>query len=196
MAANSNLQARLERAEVILPSLAEPLPLFRPLPAAVPYPVEALGRILAPAAKAIASQAQCAIACAANSVLAVASLAAQGRANAMLPIGSGKLTPLSLYLMTVLESGERKSTADTFALKPVRDFERELAQAEQGEMLIYESALAAHASAAKNLHQKYKKDREALQAALVELGPAPQRPLLPILAPGGDQTFEGLFRVF
>ena len=64
-----------------------PMPLFRPLPAAPAYPVEALGPILAPAAKAIAGQAQCAIACAANSVLAVASLAAQGRANAILPIG-------------------------------------------------------------------------------------------------------------
>lgn len=173
-----------------------PMPLFRQLPPAPIYPVEALGPILAPAAKAIAEQAQCAIACAANSVLAVASLAAQGRANAMLPIGQGKPTPLSLYLLTVLESGERKSTADSFALKPVRDFERELAEAEQGERLAYQSALAAHETAAKGLHQKHKHDRAALQAALMDLGPAPLPPLLSILAPGGDQTFEGLFKIY
>lgn len=173
-----------------------PMPLFRLLPPAPVYPVDALGPILAPAAKAIAEQAQCAIACAANSVLAVASLAAQGRANAILPIGQGKPTPLSIYLMTVLESGERKSTADSFALKPVRDFERELAEAEQSERLAYQSALAAHETAAKRLHQKHKHDRATLQAALIDLGPAPLSPLLSILAPSGDQTFEGLFKIY
>jgi Protein of unknown function (DUF3987) len=173
-----------------------PMPLFRPLPAAPVYPVDALGPILAPAAKAIAGQAQCATACAANSVLAVASLAAQGRADAVLPIGQGKRTPLSLYLLTVLESGERKSTADSFALKPVREFERELAEAEQAERMTYQAATSAHDSAAKALHQKHKNDRAALQAALMDLGPAPLPPLLSILAPGGDQTFEGVFRIF
>lgn len=173
-----------------------PMPLFRPLPPAPAFPVQALGPVLSAAAKAIAGQAQCAIACAANSVLAVASLAAQGRANAELPIGPGKPTPLSLYLLTVLESGERKSTADTFALKPVREFERELAEAEAGERMAYQAAAAAHETAAKRLHQTLKNDRAALKAALMDLGPAPLPPLLSILAPGGDQTFEGLFRVY
>ena len=179
------------------PVLTEgPMPLFRPLPAAPAYPVDALGPVLAPAAKAIAGQAQCAIACAANSVLAVASLAAQGRADALLPIGQGKRTPLSLYLLTVLESGERKSTADSFALKPVRDYERELAEAEAGERMAYQAEAAAHESAAKALHAKLKNDRTALKAALLDLGPAPLPPLLSVLAPGGDQTFEGLFRIY
>jgi len=173
-----------------------PMPLFRPLPAAPTYPVDALGPVLTPAAKAIAGMAQCAIPCAANSVLAVASLAAQGRADALLPIGQGKRTPLSLYLLTVLESGERKSTADGFALKPVRDFERELAEAEAAERMAYQSAAAAHETAEKGLHQKHKHDRSALKAALMDLGPAPLPPLLSVLAPGGDQTFEGLFRIY
>lgn len=174
-----------------------PMPLYRALPPAPDYPVDALGPVLAPAAKAIAGQAQCAIACAANSVLAVASLAAQGRADAVLPIGlHGKRTPLSLYLLTVLESGERKSTADSFALKPVRDYERELAEAEQGERMTYQSAAAAHETAAKGLHQKHKSDRATLKAALMDLGPTPLPPLLSIIAPGGDQTFEGLFRIY
>lgn len=173
-----------------------PLPLYRILAAAPEYPVQALGLILAPAALAIAGQAQCAVACAANSVLAVASLAAQGRADAVLPIGQGKPTPLSLYLLTVLESGERKSTADTFALKPVRDYERELAEAEAGERQAWFIQCAAHETAAKELHRTMRKDRAALEAALHQLGAAPLPPLLSILAPGGDQTFEGLFRIY
>lgn len=178
------------------PSAEGPMPLFRPLPAAPEFPVDALGPVLAPAARAIAGQAQCAMACAANSVLAVASLAAQGRADAVLPIGQGKRTPLSLYLLTVLESGERKSTADSFALKPVRDYERELAEAEQSARLSYHAAAAAHETAAKALHGKHKNDRAALRAALMDLGPAPLPPLVSILAPGGDQTFEGVFRIY
>lgn len=173
-----------------------PMPLYRALATSPDYPLDALGPILGQAARAIANQAQCATACAANAVLAVASLAAQGRADAILPIGQGKRTPLSLYIMTVLESGERKSTADSFALKPVRDFERELADAEAGLKQIWQVKSAAHDTAAKALHTRLKSDRSALEAALHELGATPMPPMLSIIAPGGDQTFEGLFKVY
>ncbi len=174
-----------------------PMPLYRPLASAPDYPVEALGPVLAPAARAIAGQAQCALACAANSVLAVASLAAQGRADAVLPIGQdGKRSPLSLYVLTVLESGERKSTADSFALKPVRDYERELAEAEASERREWAIKTAAHDTASKHLHHQNRGDRTALEHALRQLGPAPLPPLLSIIAPGSDPTFEGLFRIY
>jgi hypothetical protein len=173
------------------------MPLYRPLAPPAQYPVEALGPVLAPAARAIAGQAQCAIACAANSVLAVASLAAQGRADAVLPIGPrGKRTPLSLYLATVLESGERKSTADTFALKPVKDFERELAEAAGAERHAWEAQMSARETTVKELSKELKRNRAALEKALHDLGPPPQPPLLPVIAPGGDQTFEGMYRVY
>jgi hypothetical protein len=51
------------------------------MPPAEPFPVSALGETLGKAARAIESIIQCPLACAANSILAVASLAAQGRAN-------------------------------------------------------------------------------------------------------------------
>ncbi|MDE2303548.1 MAG: DUF3987 domain-containing protein [Sphingomonadales bacterium] len=178
------------------PAREGPMPLYRQLAPAPEYPLAALGPVLEPAVAAIARQAQCATACAANSVLAVASLAAQGRADAMLPIGQGKRTPLSVYFLTVLESGERKSTADGFALKPVRDFERELAENEAGERQAWAVKHAAHETASKALHGKLKGDKAALEAALHDLGPPPLPPLASIIAPSGDQTFEGTFRVF
>jgi hypothetical protein len=86
-----------------------PLPLFPPVPAAERYPIEALGPALSPAAAAIARKGQVAEAIAGQAVLAAASLAAQAHANVMLP---SKLTkPLSLYCLTVGETGDRKSTA-------------------------------------------------------------------------------------
>jgi hypothetical protein len=61
------------------PSIAEagPTPLVSPAIPPVPYPINALGDVLAEAARAIAAKVQCADAMAAQSVLAVASLAAQ-----------------------------------------------------------------------------------------------------------------------
>ncbi len=198
--------ALIKNAQTPLPAIAPPsapaiehegpAPLFRQLSAAPEYPVDALGPILAPAAKAIASQSQCAIACAANSVLAVASLAAQGRANAILPIGNGKPTPLSLFILTVLESGERKSTADSYALKPVRDYERRLSELENNERRECENAIAAYEAASKTATIAAKGDRVKLEKALNDLGPKPLLPMLSIIAPSGDQTFEGLFKVF
>ena len=139
------MQARLDAAETIAPIAKEgPRPLYRDLPPPGVFPMDALGLVLGNAAKAIAAVIQCPDEAAANSVLAVASLAAQGRANVILPIGQGKPSPLSLYLLTVLDSGERKSSADSMALKPVRDFERELAEAEAGQRQAYAVKLAAH----------------------------------------------------
>jgi hypothetical protein len=136
------------------------------------------------------------IECAANSVVAVASLAAQQSANVMLPIGKGKLAPLSLYILTVSDSGERKTSSDGEALKPIRNFEHELAQTEVGERLAFDIKLAVYEASAKQLHSKLKNDGVAMEAALNDLGPPPQPPLISVIAPSGDQTIEGLFRVF
>lgn len=178
------------------PKSEGPRPLYRELPPAEPFPVDALGETLGKAARAIESMIQCPMACAANSVLAVASLAAQGRANVILPIGQGKPAPLSLYLLTVLDSGERKSSADGMALKPVRDTEREIAELENAARQSYAVKLSAHEANTRHLTNKLKADRAAMEAALHELGPPPQLPLLSVLAPSGDQTMEGLFRIY
>jgi hypothetical protein len=102
----------------------EPLPLFPPLSPAEPYPVEALGPVLSSAAAAIAQKVQVPPAMAAQSVLAAAALVAQGHADVLLPYGQTR--PLSLYLVTVAASGDRKSTADNEALWPIRKHEKAL----------------------------------------------------------------------
>jgi hypothetical protein len=183
-------------SKAALPASEAPRPLYRELPPAEPFPLNALGETLSKAARAIESMIICPMACAANSVLAVASLAAQGRANVTLPIGQGKPVPLSLYLLTVLDSGERKSSADSMALKPVRDTEREIAELENGARQTYTVKLSAHEANARHLTTKLKGDRAALEAALHDLGPSPLPPLLSVLAPSGDQTMEGLFRIY
>src|SRR5262249_24338087 len=104
----------------------EPQPLFRPLRPAEPYPVEALGGLLAQAAEAIHELTQAPRAICAQSVLGVASLCALPLADVGLP--TGEVKPCSLFLMTVAESAERKSACDVWALPGVRDREAELRQ--------------------------------------------------------------------
>ena len=103
-----------------------PLPLEPQSREPRPYPVAALGDVLGGAAQSIAAKCQCAPALAAQSVLAVASLAAQRLADVRMPYGQTR--PLSLFLFTVAASGERKSTADNEALIPVRMHEKNLRQ--------------------------------------------------------------------
>src|SRR5690606_6424643 len=79
----------------------QPQPLLPLIRAAEPYPVDALGEILAGAVIAIVRQVQCPPALAAQSVLAAASLAAQGHHDVMHPMG--RAVPLSLMLVTIAE---------------------------------------------------------------------------------------------
>jgi Protein of unknown function (DUF3987) len=108
------------------PSIAEagPTPLVSPAIPPVPYPINALGDVLSEAARAIAAKVQCADAMAAQSVLAVASLAAQALADVRLPYGQTR--PLSLFCVTIASSGDRKTSADSEAMAPVRMREKQL----------------------------------------------------------------------
>ena len=101
-----------------------PRPLRRAIAAPHPFPVESLGPF-AWAAWAIADKIQCPPAIAALSVLGVASLAAQAHADVVLPRTS-QAKPLSLFLVSIGESGERKSAADNEASRSVLEYEREL----------------------------------------------------------------------
>lgn len=84
------------------------------------YPVAALGP-LAPACEAIASAGQVQPAMAGQCLLGAASLLTQGLFN--VETLNGK-RPLSLYLLTLGDSGDGKSTAQGAALAPVNDWQR------------------------------------------------------------------------
>ena len=100
-----------------------PRPLIESNPAAEPYPVQALGGILGPAVERMAEVIGVPQALAAQSVLAASALATQGHAGLQL---DGRSYPLSLYLITVAASGDRKTAADRCALLPARQWELSL----------------------------------------------------------------------
>src|ERR1700680_4679312 len=110
-----------------------PRPLMRDLLPADPFPAEALGDLLASAARAINDRVQAPIAICGQSVLAAATLAVQGHANVELPTKHAK--PLSSYFVTVAATGERKSAVDHEALWPVQKREATLREASPSERI-------------------------------------------------------------
>lgn len=169
-----------------------PLPLFPDTPPAVPYPLDALGPILAPAARAIASKVQVPAAIAGQSVLAAAALAAQGHADVALP--HGQTAPLSLFFATIAASGDRKSATDNEALRPVRM--REKALRDEYSNALSEWKVNASAWAAER--KKIENDKKLLglierQAKIESLGPEPSKPLHPVLTVA-DLTGDGLVK--
>lgn len=171
-----------------------PRPLFRELPPATPFPVDALGKTLTPAAMAIQSITQCPTAIAAQSVLAAASLAVQSHSDVVIP-ATGRAKPTSLFLVTVAGTGERKSAADFEALLPVARRERELRETYEFELPIYKNAKAAWDAARKKAEQSGKGNYQAIKDALDAMPTEPQAPLNPVLT-CGEPTIEGLQKLF
>ncbi|MEW5715379.1 YfjI family protein [Pseudomonas sp. SB113] len=114
-----------------------PRPLIESNPVAQPYPVQALGGILGPAVERMAGVIGVPQALAAQSVLAASALATQGHAGLQL---DGRNYPLSLYLITVAASGDRKTAADRCALLPARQWEREQWQRYREQLALYRAA--------------------------------------------------------
>lgn len=188
-----SIKKRFDSAEYEFVERPLPLPLQRDCASPQPYPIAALGVVLSGAAWAIMDKVQCPDAIAAQSVLATASLAAQAHADVVHP-ATGKRCPLSLFLVTVASSGERKSAADDFALSPVHLREAELHKDHEEAQRTFSDAHAAYTRAREAALRAGKTDRQEMQRKLQELGPAPQPPLVPLLT-APDPTLEGLHKL-
>ena len=177
------------KAETYTPS--EPTPLVPERGDRSPYPVAALGPVLAGAVRFIVEATRCAPETAAQSVLAAAALATQAHADILTPAGWAK--PLSLFLGTVAKSGERKSAADNYALAPVR----EVQDAERVDYRLarqaYENDLEAWEGQRRKVAADSKTDLAKKRAGLNALGPKPLPPLRPERTVE-DVTVEGLIK--
>lgn len=104
-------------------SRTSPIPFHRQLDAPKPFPFETLGNILMPAALALQRVIRAPDSICAQSVLGAAALTCQPFANISM---DGREIPLSIFLITVAESGERKSATDKIALKPIYAWQKVL----------------------------------------------------------------------
>lgn len=166
-----------------------PQPLLREMPQAAPFPVASLGPLCAPT-EAIARATEAPVAMCAASVLATAALAAQGHRDAETLNGTA---PASLFLFTVAESGERKSTADRLAMSGVRDYEADLRTDYDIQKEAWRDAHEVWKATRAKIVADKKADSSAKRADLQALGPEPPAPLKPHIVASAP-TIEGIVK--
>jgi len=106
-----------------------------------PYPVEALPDTVRAAVEEVAGFVKAPVPMVASSALAALSLAIQAHADAK---RAEKLSgPVGLFLLTIADSGERKSTCDGFFTRSIRDYEEAEAEAAKPLLKNYRAALEA-----------------------------------------------------
>jgi putative DNA primase/helicase len=172
------------------PIRIEPEPLRREPPSPSPFPVDALGPLLGEATKGIQAATQAPLALAGNSVLAAAALAVQPHVDIEI---DGRTRPVSMFAMSVADSGERKSAVDDLALRAHAAFEAQLHSeySVSKEVNVRDRAIWKRAQSEA---LKQHKEREAREAALEEVGSEPPAPLKPILTTQ-DPTLEGILKI-
>ncbi|MBS1207824.1 MAG: hypothetical protein H6R19_222 [Proteobacteria bacterium] len=92
----------------------------------LPFPVEALPPTLRAAVEEASIVTQAPLALIASSALAAASLAVQAKYD--VKRYDDLVSPCSLYVITIAESGERKTTVDRLFMTPFEQFEAAFAQ--------------------------------------------------------------------
>lgn len=167
----------------------EPTPLAREIPPGAPYPLDALGP-LREVAEALHDMTQAPPAIGAQAALGVAALAAQALGDAETLHGRA---PASLFLLTVAQSGERKSACDRLAMRAVDAFEAELAEDRRADLTAYRNRLEIWQARRADIVKGSKKSPVSAQADLDALGPEPEGPLFPSIV-SGEPTIEGVIK--
>ena len=177
----------------------DPLPLTTHQQAA-PYPLNALPGIIGEAVKEVVDFVQCPVALAASSALAVVSTVGQGLVDVRRAV---KLEgPTGLFLLAIADSGERKTTADGFFSKPVKQWEAERAEAAKPALKLYDAGLATWEAkksgllAAVTAASKGGRDTDRLEELIVahELE-KPEHPPIPQLLFGDSTPEETAYRL-
>lgn len=166
--------------------LTEPTPLYGGLSKAEPIPWKAFGPLADPI-KGISTLTQAPAAIAMQSVLTVVSTAVQGLADAEALHGH---VPISLFALTIAQSGERKSACDGLATAAIKEVDQERERQYRLRVRMFEAELADFQ---KGKRRKSNSDFDVIEDIIraPKLDLAPEPPLVPSLLIS-DVTIEGL----
>lgn len=160
------------------------------------YPVEALPDGIREAVMEAADFIQCPIGICASSALAALSMAGQGLVD--VARSEALVGPTSLYLLTVAESGERKTSADSMFVRAIREHEEWRSTEDKPALREYERVLQAWEAKKRGVLAQIERlarngDQTHEQDQLLELldQERPVRPTMPKLI-YAETTAEGL----
>lgn len=160
------------------------------------YPLDALPAPIRAAVEEVQSYTQAPVALVAASALSALSTAGQGIAD--VARSEHLCGPIGLYLLTIAESGERKSTADSFFARAIRKYEAREAEAAQPKIRQYAAAHTAWEAEKSGVEGAIKKAAqrgdvpEELRKRLADLEQREPRPLRYARILRGDVTQEAL----
>lgn len=106
-----------------------------------PYPLDALPAVIREAVEEAQRFVKAPIPLVASSALAAVSIAVQAHAGVQRT--EGLIGPSSLFLLTIADSGERKSSCDKFFTESIREYEAEKAVLAKPDIASYTAALRA-----------------------------------------------------
>jgi len=160
------------------------------------YPLDALPDTVRAAVEEVADFVKAPIPLIASSALAALSLAIQSHADAK---RAEKLYgPVGLFLLTIADSGERKSTCDNFFTTSIREYEKEQVEAMQSAVKEYQAENDAWEAKRDGIKSAIKdagkkgKPIDKLRNELIEMNQhKPEAPRIPTLILG-DETPENL----
>ena len=162
----------------------------------LPYPLEALPPVMRAAVEEVRGFVQAPVPLVASSALGALSLAAQAHGDVQR--AEGLTGPVGVFLLTIADSGERKSTCDGFFTKPIREYE--VRKLEEAKPMLQDCQAAlegweAKRSGTKDLiraQAKVGEDTREAERVLRELEhKKPEAPRVPRLI-YGDATPESL----
>lgn len=162
------------------------------LSAAPPFPIEALPPLMRAAVEALEDHVQAPRSLCAHSVLSAAMLVCQGLADVKVE-GLPAPVPLSLFMLAIAVSGERKSACDTLALRAVADEEARLRLEHAEEDRRFKAAWAAFEAEKKKIERDTKIDRAERETRLFALR-EPVAPVTPIIR-AEEPNLEGLINL-
>lgn len=173
----------------------EPQPLIAKVNAE-PYPLDALPSAVRKAVEEVQGFTQAPVAMVASSALAALSIAIQSGADVR---RADKLSgPTSLFLLTIADSGERKSTNDGFFTTAIKDYDRQQAELAKPDIARYQASREAWDAEREGIKAKIRDEAKKghptvpYKDALRELERTkPQPPRVPQLL-RGDDTPENL----
>lgn len=170
-----------------VPVAPQPLALMADKGRQAEYPIDALGPVLAGATAATVDHSYVPVSIAAQSCLAATSLAVQAHFDIQLP--TGQIRPSTLHLVSIAESGDRKSAADDYMMAPVWEYQDSLEQAHLDAKARSAIEQAAWDESKKATTQRLKNSgREALEQGYQDLGPRPEGPIDPTIVVRGGTT--------
>lgn len=140
-----------------------PFPLMPTQSEAAVFPTQCLGELSA-VIEIIASGVQVSEALAAQSVLSAVSLAVQSRATVQTHLGA--ICPLSLFTLTVVESGSRKSDVDRIVYRPIVSFEDKSQEKTEAEISMSEKSGAT--LSASEIEELYARNKHIIEDVSVD----------------------------